>query len=853
MAEPRSIDRYDEAAAAKLWALLPAVHRSEDSPALDEVGPLHELLIRLGRQVGVVRRSMDRLWEDQSIETCDDWVIPYIAALVDTNLVPAMQARGQRLDVANTIDYRRRKGTLGLVEQLAADVTGWECRAVEMFRRLGRAQHGLDPAIGRPADAADPGSARRLQRAQGLTGPLTGTPAGGYADLRSAAGAAAAHGPFDELHHRVDVRLGEGASGWYGISKIGLFLWQLVSLEVDRATPVAVTGCSGHYAFDPTGRLIALWQADDRPQGGYAEGWRPLAAWQVPGPMSQELTEAVRTAGKLPPPPGAYPDAHASLWPRSVAVRPLFSATALAQDDVSLWPDVGRFAVPAGTGNLEVSYHHGRPSRIGADCYDRRRIGVPIVADPGPVTPAAGGTLPDRLHDALGALGDSGTVVVTDGLTCTAVAPVGPLSDVAIRAEDARRAVIRLVRGDGPWVLRGSKADAETSAHLRLEGLLFSGEDIVLRGGFEEVVLTCCTIDPGTRGDLREPPLVWNLSVDKRELAASRLWIEGTVRRLVVDRCITGPIRTRAGGVVQELCVNDSVLQGLPVGDGLLLTPGQVFDPGDLARMLRDTPDALTAWIAEGLDPATTQALKAHVDGTPLADDALKLLVDDLNAVLKSGPIWDAERFADRGISAAAIAAAEAGPPDDMLIAVNRRLLAEAFRLELGDAAVAAGAGVVALTRSTVLGALYAHRLECSESIIDDVAIVDDAQDGCVRFSAWPTGSALPRKYESVRVAPRAPLFVSRRFGEAGYAQLAAGADAAILGATTAGTPSIAAGSHDGSEMGAFCRDGVAVKVRSLLIKLKEYLPVGLTPVVVPMPPSDADAETTRGRPWPPT
>ena len=113
-----------------------------------------------------MRRSIDRLWEDQSIETCDDWVIPYLADLLATNLVPSMDARGQRLDVANTIYYRRRKGTVALLEQLAADVTGWDARVIEFFRRLARTRHGLDPAIGCPADSADPAAARRLQRAR---------------------------------------------------------------------------------------------------------------------------------------------------------------------------------------------------------------------------------------------------------------------------------------------------------------------------------------------------------------------------------------------------------------------------------------------------------------------------------------------------------------------------------------------------------------------------------------------------------------------------------------------------------------------------------------------------------------
>ena len=77
---------------------------------------------------------------------------------------------------------------------------------------------------------------------------------------------------------------------------------------------------------------------------------------------------------------------------------------------------------------------------------------------------------------------------------------------------------------------------------------------------------------------------------------------------------------------------------------------------------------------------------------------------------------------------------------------------------------------------------------------------------------------------------------VSRRYGEWGYAQLHDGADAAILGGNTGGPPSMLTGSHDGSEMGVFCRDAAAIKDRSLLIKLQEYLPIGLSPVLIHLP-----------------
>src|SRR5688572_23825638 len=99
-------DRYAAWYSTKLWHLLPELYRAEDSSDFDSKGPLQEVVERIGAQAAIVRRSIDRLWEDQSIETCDDWVIAYIGDLLATNLVPSLDARGQRLDVARTISYR---------------------------------------------------------------------------------------------------------------------------------------------------------------------------------------------------------------------------------------------------------------------------------------------------------------------------------------------------------------------------------------------------------------------------------------------------------------------------------------------------------------------------------------------------------------------------------------------------------------------------------------------------------------------------------------------------------------------------------------------------------------------------
>ena len=135
-------DGYDTYYAERLWQLLPAVYRTADTDSFTAPGPLRELLNRIGAQVAVVRRSIDRLWADQSIETCDDWVIPYIGDLLGTNLVGNLDARAQRLDVAKTIHYRRRKGTL-------AGPGG-----------AGAGRHGLDRARRRGLPAPRPHPAR---------------------------------------------------------------------------------------------------------------------------------------------------------------------------------------------------------------------------------------------------------------------------------------------------------------------------------------------------------------------------------------------------------------------------------------------------------------------------------------------------------------------------------------------------------------------------------------------------------------------------------------------------------------------------------------------------------------------
>jgi hypothetical protein len=816
-------DGYDAYYAERLWQLLPAVYRTADTDRFDAPGPLRELLDRIGAQVAVVRRSIDRLWADQSIETCDSWVIAYLGDLLGTNPVANLDPRGQRLDVAKTIHYRRRKGTLQILEELALDVTGWTAHVVEGFRRIARTRHGLDPAIGPAAfPQSSPADVARLLQVEGLTGLLTGGPAGGFADMRSRHGASLTGTAFDESFHTADFRAGRGAIGHFGIPRLLVFLWRLRSFPVLAGTPVAVAGCTGQYVFDPTGREIPLFLPLPPDPGDPSGSWAPAREWQVPGPLTRSLETAITDTG-TPPPPKRPPYPDASVPPR----YGLGSGAQLA----TIWPDIGRFATTATSAKPStVDYQYGFSSLVGAGPYNRDLLGDP-PSGAGTPTVVTGGT---GLDSALTGAGTTGTVTISDSLTYTALADVaGPIDSLLVRAGPAMRPVLRPAPGAGPWVFTGGN-----EGKLVLDGLTVSGCDIVLRGSFSTVRITACTIDPGTAA-AGSPPLA--TAVDGASLAPCRIFVEGgTVGQLLVDHCILGPVRTRFGGAVETLTITDSIVQGLPATAGASYTSADVYDPPLLARGLTAGtaqpgagPDvSLPAALLNAMPPAAANAVRDYAEDPQ--PSLPPLVLDGLNALVSGPSLYDRALFATASLSADVRALAEQAPALDpaQLAILNRGLLDESFPVALGVAALAVADATVQLTRVTVLGRIAAHRLSASDSILRDFAAVDDAQDGCVRFTAYARGSVIPRQYESAVIPPGAPIFTSDSYGQPGYAQLLETADAAIV-AGGAARASISSGAENSSEMGAFSADLNPVKEQGLLVKYAEYMPLGLTPVIV--------------------
>jgi hypothetical protein len=847
-------DNYDIYYADKLWKLLPAVYRALDTdqfnvngPQSNTNGPLREMVNRIGVTTGAVRRSIDRLWDNQSIETCDDWVIPYIADLLDTRLVMGLDASRQRLDVANTISYRLRKGTLGVLEQIASDITGWDAKVVEFFRRLGRTRHGLDPPAG-PVSA--PGSQPdQLQLAEGIVGALTRTRIGGFADLRNVYGAGKSRSAFDEFFHTADIRMGQGVFGWHAIAHLGVFVWRLLSLPVGPVTPVSVQGCPGWYTFDPTGRDVPLFAAR-RGAGAFGDLWVSPSEGQLPTPISQQLLDADIKLGELGL--GLYPVEPAptdTMMPPAVMSVGVGGppATIVPATSLTLRPARGRFYhSPSPPQSVTANYSYGFPSLIGAGPYDRRGQ-VVTVPTPAPVVIVTGGGT--QLAKA-GAVPGAGTVTINDSLTYTNTSsPPGALDvtvtgTLTLQAGNNQRPLLRLDPDPAqPWLIHGASDDST----LVMDGLFISGNDIVLTGTFAAVTLTCCTLDPGsaaTPGVFANPggsppAALFQMSADGRELKPTRLWIEATITTLTIDRSVLGPIRTRGSGNVETTSISNSTLQAIRTADLGAINTNDVKDPERFERQLQlglDPVSALLRTLASKIE-TTLGPLASPPLATPSppASD-LAPLVADLNTLIAGRSIYQQAAF--QGVSLAAettrlrleTTASQPAP------ALNRLLLEDAYPLELADCALAFGDGTLNLSRCTVMGRIVAHRFDASECILQELTLVDDLQDGCVRFSAWANGSVVPRQYESVCIPQSAPLFTTTNFGQPGYAQLLSTADLQRLPQTTPSTApqnTISAGAVNGSEMGAYARDNNPIRAQALLLKLQEYMPASLVPVIV--------------------
>jgi hypothetical protein len=342
----------------RLYALLPAYHRERD---LALGGPLHELLQVIEEQANALEDDLWGLYENWFIETCQDWVVPYLGDLIGYRT--AFQAgkvlsRGReqlrsrilepRRDVANTLRSRRRKGTLAILEELSEDVAGWPAHAVEFFKLLGITQ-GINHVHLERGNLIHLKDAQRLEQ--------LGT-------------------PFDPFSHTVDVRrISAANAGRYNIPNVGLFVWRLRSYSVTHSPAFALDKLGGNrYTFSPLGNNLALFSKPiPEPDANHISN-----ETNVPKPILRHDLEPDKSQHY-------GPDKAIQVWikrkqaweavqPKQVVIANLHGWIYRARKgQVVIDPELGRIVLPPDENRkgVRISYRYGFPADIAGGEYSR--------------------------------------------------------------------------------------------------------------------------------------------------------------------------------------------------------------------------------------------------------------------------------------------------------------------------------------------------------------------------------------------------------------------------------------------------------------------------------------------------
>jgi hypothetical protein len=367
----------------RLYNLLPTIYRQRDA---EQGYPLRALLAVIDEQVDVVEEDIRQLYDNWFIETAQDWAVPYIGELIGYQPVHAAgepgdvstqegQARNKiltpRREVANTLRFRRRKGSLALLEELSAAAAGWPARAVEFFKLLGWTQNI---------------NHLHLERARTV-------------DVRHGHALDLLGGPYDPLAHTVDVRRinSRHSQGRYNIPSVGLFACRLKSYPVTRALARNPEKNNWRcYSFSPLGNDSPLFvhpQPEQDQAHIAAEINLPVAISRrvfdhhLHAYYGEEKSFAIWVNGTLVPAKSIVA-ADLSGW--------LYTP---ADGQVAVDPVRGQMvfspsALPRRSDRVRVSYQYGFSADIGGGEYDR-----PLVQSPGALVIPVGADLTIRRKD----------------------------------------------------------------------------------------------------------------------------------------------------------------------------------------------------------------------------------------------------------------------------------------------------------------------------------------------------------------------------------------------------------------------------------------------------------------------
>jgi len=511
-----------------LYALLPAVYRLRDA---EQGEPLKALLSIIAGQIAIVEEDLAQLYDDLFIETCAQWVVPYIGDLIGYRQLygVAPQVRSPRAEVANTIGYRRRKGTAVMLEQLARDVTGWNARAVEFFQLLATTQY-MNHLRPQNLSLSDVHHWEPLER------------------LNTA---------FDRMAHTADVHRIASGRGRYNIPNIGIFLWRLGSYA--QTSSPAFKLDERRYLFSPLGNNTQLFSLPQT-ESELTHLSEPI---NVPMPLSRRVLDQYLTSYYGPNKSLVLNvDGQDIIAPPDQQLSDLLQVCDLSDPNaagdqahkapwkIAIDPVLGRIAFPEERDpptNVLVTYYYGFSANIGGGSYDREGSFEPDL------TPIVQVSTQHRdqpgiyssIQEALNALHNGGVVEIIDSGRYTEALSINVAANTHLE--------IRAAEGSRPTLVLGNDLaiQGENDSICILNGLLISGRGLQVAGGLAFLKLRHCTIVPGL-----------TLSIDgtPQHPSEAALEVSSVNTAVEIDACILGGLRIAEDDSEQAVSIIMSII-----------------------------------------------------------------------------------------------------------------------------------------------------------------------------------------------------------------------------------------------------------------------------------------------------
>ena len=554
----------------RLFELLPVVYRQRDE---EHRHALRDLLRIISEQVTLVEDDIAQLYENWFIETCQDWVVPYIGDLVgyetafsggaEVQSLGRTRALAPRRAVANYLRDLRRRGTLALIEQLAVDAGGFFAHGVEYYTLLGRTQ-----------------SLNHLN-ARGRT-----------ADLRDVESIDLLEGPFDRLAHTVDVRGINPPSpdGRHNIPTAAAWLWRLRSYPITFAPAYFVQRGGGFffYTFSALGNDAPIF-TEAKEEDDVAHVADEI---NVPAPIRRRAL-----AQHVDDYYGLNSDGEAKSFAIWIATKPgqppeLVPSKRILAADLTDWeyrppsdkvavdPKLGRIAVATEPEAVFVSYHYGFSDDVGAH-ESPRKITQPRGLKPENIYRVGDGetfaTLPEAVAKWEKDNATHAVIEITDSGFYTEPfdVEIPAYHTLQLRAANRTRPVIHVLDYHPS---RGEALNVILNEHSRftLDGVLVVGRPLRVEGKGDKpvdahVVIRRSTLVPG-----------WTMHPDcsPGEPEESSLDLRNLRGKATIERTILGTIAVMDETTESEplpISISDSILDATSVDREAVVGPGSSY------------------------------------------------------------------------------------------------------------------------------------------------------------------------------------------------------------------------------------------------------------------------------------